>query len=116
LIIDDDQDNREILGLCLLNAGFTTSEAGNGREALDSLADGAAPDFIILDVAMPVMDGFEFRVAQLANPRLRSVPTVVVSGSIQDFDARERLQANAYVHKPYSVDEVLTALGLVSGL
>src|SRR5437879_4549846 len=61
LIVEDDADLREMMAQLLLLEGFTAQAVGNGREALEYLRRGDAPQLILLDLMMPVMDGWEFR-------------------------------------------------------
>lgn len=77
LFVDDDLDVREAFGDLFEFAGWTVSFAGDGAEALDWLGAHELPDAIVLDLKMPRLDGYEFRQRQLADPRLRDVPTVV---------------------------------------
>jgi CheY-like chemotaxis protein len=80
LVVDDDVDLRETLVEALELRGYEVASAGNGREALDLLlADQAPPCLILLDVMMPVMDGFEFRRCMRADPRLAGIPVVVIT-------------------------------------
>src|SRR5262245_6942739 len=80
LVVEDDAPTREVVGLILSSQGYATREAKNGQEALDRLRQGPPPGLILLDLAMPVMDGFEFRRRQLGDAALASVPVVVLSG------------------------------------
>jgi CheY-like chemotaxis protein len=100
LIVDDDPDIRESLSELLQNEGFVASSAANGQEALDYLAREPAPALILLDLMMPVMDGVEFRNAQLANPELGRIPIVVISASGRSQRAAQELGALAYLEKP----------------
>lgn len=79
LIVDDDLELRHMVSIVLKKRGWDTVEAGNGREALQSLDSSALPSLILLDLNMPVMDGWEFRKRQLLDPRIAAVPVVVVS-------------------------------------
>jgi CheY-like chemotaxis protein len=90
LVVEDDEDLRDALRLALEHAGFASSGASNGLEALELLqADAEQPDLILLDLWMPVMDGYEFRARQRSNPSLASIPTVVMSGERSpDIDVR----------------------------
>src|SRR5690606_15758417 len=67
------------------NEGYDVATAGNGADALAQLRAGLVPQLIILDLTMPVMDGWEFRNHQLADPALRDIPTIVYSavGSVR---------------------------------
>jgi CheY-like chemotaxis protein len=79
LVVDDDRDVRNVLTLLLQAEGYRVATAANGRDALDYLNRGGHPDLILLDLMMPVMDGFRFRYAQQQDPDLARIPVVVVS-------------------------------------
>jgi CheY-like chemotaxis protein len=95
LIVDDDTESREALADLLSNEGYDVIGAENGRQAPDYL-NGTTPALIILDLMMPVMSGWEFRARQKIDPRLKSLPVVVMtaSGLVHDIDA------DAIVSKP----------------
>jgi CheY-like chemotaxis protein len=77
LFVDDDVDVREAFADLLAFRGWTVAHAGDGAEALEWLASHPCPDAILLDLKMPRCDGYQFRAAQLADPRWRAIPTVV---------------------------------------
>src|SRR5438128_8871587 len=79
LIVEDDADLRDMMAQLLTIEGFSATTVANGREALDYLTRGDRPDVILLDLMMPVMDGWEFRRTQLADPALADVPVIVLS-------------------------------------
>ncbi|MEO8904612.1 MAG: response regulator [Polyangiaceae bacterium] len=81
LIVDDDEDSRDLLCGFLREKNFCVVSAVNGREALDYLRSGnPLPSLILLDLNMPVMDGFAFRKEQLAsNDGFANVPVIVMS-------------------------------------
>src|SRR5215510_5543427 len=79
LIVEDDADLREMMAQLLSLEGFQTAAVANGREALEYLQGGEAPHLILLDLMMPVMDGWEFRRQQQADPSLSRVPVIVLS-------------------------------------
>src|SRR4051812_8350855 len=62
LVVEDDHDIRASLQSILIDEGYLVQACGNGREALSELASAVAPDLIILDLMMPVMDGWQFRI------------------------------------------------------
>src|SRR6266404_8186598 len=98
LLVEDDPDISEVLAQLLEDEGVHVSSASNGREALTSLQRGAPPDVIVLDLMMPVMDGWEFRLEQKKDPTLASIPVVAMSA---DASAKaEAIDVDAYVHKP----------------
>ena len=111
LIVEDDYDTREGLVLLVQTEGLEAVPAANGREALDQLKSGLRPCIILLDLAMPEMDGYAFRREQLADPDLASIPVAVatVAGRTPSAEARQ-LGLTLYVGKPPDFPEVLQAI------
>jgi CheY-like chemotaxis protein len=111
LFIDDDEDIREALADLLAYAGWTVVHAGDGHEALDWLATHDPPQVILLDLKMPRCDGYEFRARQLADPRLRAVPTVVLSADANVEEAADPALAGLpIVRKSVQFDQLMKAL------
>jgi len=90
LVVDDDPDARARLRTVLQRNGWTVSEAGNGRDALDIVAH-APPQLILLDITMPVMDGFAFLHELRQRPGCSEIPVVVLTARDLDADERRRL-------------------------
>ncbi len=90
LVVDDKAENRELLRRALEQAGWEVSEAENGQIALDRLNDDA-PSLILLDLMMPVMDGFEFVMEMHKLGPSRAIPIVVVTAKEIDEEDRRRL-------------------------
>jgi CheY-like chemotaxis protein len=88
LVVEDDSEQRETLCAMLDFEGFGHTEAANGREALDYLAKSEAPCVVLLDLEMPVMNGWEFRTEQLADDRLSRIPVVVVTANDEGVSDR----------------------------
>lgn len=103
LIVDDDPDIRETLSELLEGEGYVCSGAAHGNEALRYLRDRPAPDLILLDLMMPVMDGFDFRAAQLDVEDWRQIPVIIVSASGQSERAARDLAAAGYLEKPIDI-------------
>ena len=104
-IIEDDLDTREMLGRFLELEGYQVESAENGKLALERLGSGVRACVILLDLMMPVMDGWQFRREQVRNAALADIPVIVVSAA-----GRERIQkidANAYLSKPVDLEELL---------
>jgi CheY-like chemotaxis protein len=106
LIVEDDEDAREAMVAFLEMKGYRAVPAGNGKEALDYLNRAPVPDLIILDLWMPVMNGWQFRQEQAKNPRLAKVPIVVVTA----LSDRTDVDANEIIIKPVDVDHLLTTV------
>ncbi|MFL6279231.1 MAG: response regulator [Vicinamibacterales bacterium] len=104
-IVEDDVDTREMLGRFLELEGYRVETAANGKLALERLGSGVGPCVILLDLMMPVMDGWQFRQAQIHNTALADIPVIVVSAAGRD--RIERIQADAYLSKPVDLDELL---------
>src|SRR5262245_16499205 len=85
--------------------GFQATTVANGREAIDYLEDNDTPEVILLDLMMPVMDGWEFRRRQRANPDLSRVPVIVLSAL--DQTRAGGLDPEAFLKKPLDFDRLL---------
>jgi len=105
LIVEDDDDLREMLAQLLSLEGFQAAAVANGREALDYLREEDAPGVILLDLMMPVMDGWEFRRRQQADPALAAVPVIVLSAL--DQSRAGHVAADAVLKKPLDFDRLL---------
>jgi CheY-like chemotaxis protein len=108
LIVEDDADLREMMERMLHLEGFAPLTAPNGQAALEVLLAGAPVKAILLDLMMPVMDGWEFRRQQLANPRIAAIPVVVMSAI--DDERAQSIRAVATFRKPLAFDRVIIFL------
>src|SRR5262245_22499124 len=79
LIVDDDSDLRETIREVLDDEGYETAAAGNGAEALAWLREAPLPALILLDLMMPLMDGWRFREEQLKDDRIAAIPVIVMT-------------------------------------
>jgi CheY-like chemotaxis protein len=100
LVIDDDPSVRQLITRTLSDAGFDAIAVGTAREGLDVLGGGRSIALVLLDLAMPGMDGFEFRRHQLASPGMAAVPVVVLTGASLPSIDDASLQAADYLLKP----------------
>jgi CheY-like chemotaxis protein len=105
LIVEDDSDLREMMAQLLTLEGYESATVANGKEALRYLSSGDTPNVILLDLMMPVMDGWEFRRVQQADPILARVPTIVLSALDQTRAAD--LKPEAFLKKPLDFDRLL---------
>ena len=110
LIVDDDAEVRELLRLALSADGYHVAAVSNGRDGLHHLRSHAETCIIVLDLMLPLMDGGQFRAAQLRDRSLSWIPVVVMSAAV-DADRRAReLGARRFVKKPLELDQVRHAL------
>ena len=109
LVIDDDDDIREVLATLLDEAGFRVVTAANGREALEHLREDPQPDVILLDLMMPEMDGYQFRAEQQRDPALRAIPTLIVTAGTVTSRV-EALGAEAILRKPVSLRRLVDTI------
>ena len=103
LVVEDQMDNRQILRDLLGNAGYDLVEAENGQEALVAVAK-QRPDLILMDIQLPVMDGYETTRRIRADPESKTIPIIAVTSYALAGDEAKALAAgcNAYITKPYS--------------
>ncbi len=106
LVVEDDRDIREMVAELLVEEGYEVTLAGNGLEGL-SQAQRHRPNVIVLDLMMPVMNGWEFRQAQKLDPTIVDVPVVILSAVAR---GRATLDADAFVPKPFDVETLLSAV------
>ena len=113
LIVDDDADIRETMQLVLEDEGYHVAMAADGVQALRMLDGGLRPDVILLDLMMPVMNGWQFREAQLKRPALASIPVIVISA---DSNLRDKVEpfGHDYLAKPLDIDELLAMIERVT--
>lgn len=111
LIVEDDEDMRRILTQLLEYHGWNTISACDGIEGLEQLHK-HRPSLILLDLAMPRMDGMQFRAAQreLPDRRLASVPCIVVSAVHDAMMFKQSLNAADVLMKPFQADRLLKAV------
>jgi CheY-like chemotaxis protein len=110
LIVEDDDDLREVTVSLLESWGHEVSSAANGREGIDALlASNPTPDVILLDLMMPVMDGWDFRLAQRGRPQLVDIPTIIVT-AMGRIDRRDELGDVQILAKPVTVSALDAAM------
>jgi len=117
LVIDDSLAIRKAIRRILESMGYAVGEAGDGAQALTSLAESPAPDVILCDVDMPVMDGLTFLGALRAGGRTDLPPVIMCTthGSFEKINAALSLGASEYIMKPFDADIIgskLEAVGL----
>jgi len=115
MVIDDDPDCREVLSDALTISGYAVVTAIGGREALRSLERDPKPALILLDLRMPVMDGWQFLEERNRRPPLTQIPVAFMSGE-HDLARRARgLGVVASLPKPIRLEELLSAVEQLAG-
>jgi two-component system cell cycle response regulator DivK len=108
LVVEDHEDNRQILRDLLSSRGYDLVEAEDGERAL-AMAEDWRPALILMDVQIPLIDGYEVTRRLKANPDLRAIPVIAVTSYALSGDESKARAAgcNAYVSKPYSARKLL---------
>ena len=105
LVVDDDPNHVRLMSKFLKLEGFAPVPALNGQEALSYLRGGGEANVILLDLRMPVMDGWAFRREQRGDPMIAGIPIVILSGV--DTDHVHELDAAAAFNKPVSFPDIV---------
>jgi DNA-binding response OmpR family regulator len=108
LIIDDNEGNRELCRICLEAKDFLVHTAINGKQGLEALRQ-IRPDVVLLDLMMPVMNGFQVLEHLKADPMIQDTPVLVQSASTDTTTVVKALEmgANDFLKKPFEVDELV---------
>lgn len=109
LIIDDDEDIRFSVTLILEEVGYNVEGAENGLKALDLLENRESPNLILLDMKMPVMDGWQFS-AEFIKKYDRRIPVVVMTAAADAAKRAQEANATAWIGKPFSTEKLLTLI------
>ncbi len=107
LVVDDDADIRETITDVLEMRGYRVRSAVNGLEALNLLRSGARPCLILLDLMMPVLNGWEFRAEQTRDEQLANVPVVIISGDGSTSQKAATMGISLYLRKPLELSVML---------
>lgn len=115
LLIDDDEDLRESMSEALESAGFKVASAANGKEALDRLSSEELPEVILLDLLMPVMNGWQFCEQRKKDPRLAHIPIIAMSAAVsKDPWSPYYLEVDDFVAKPVELDDLVGKLAALA--
>jgi two-component system cell cycle response regulator DivK len=111
LVVEDQEDNRQILRDLLAHAGYNMIEAEDGEQALEAAAK-HRPDLIVMDIQLPILDGYEATRRLKADPVLKAIPVVVVTSYALSGDEEKARAAgcDAYVAKPYDPMALLATI------
>ena len=111
LVVEDQEDNRQILRDLLASVGYEMFEAHDGQQALGAVTE-HKPDLILMDIQLPVMDGYEATRRIKADPATKDIPIIVVTSYALSGDEAKARDAgcDAYVTKPYSPRQLLAKI------
>jgi CheY-like chemotaxis protein len=113
LVVDDDDDFREALSEVLGDAGYPVQQAGNGEIALARVQE-EAPGIVLLDLKMPVLDGWGVMERMRGDPRSSAIPILILSAYGFEWEA-ELLGAQGYIPKSVGMDEILERVRRAAG-
>ena len=106
LLVEDDAEMRDDLAFLLQHRGFNVVTAANGREALDRMRAEGPPALLLLDLMMPVMDGWTLCAELKKDPALKDVPVVLLSGAGDLRAEAALLDVAAYLKKPIDLEKL----------
>jgi two-component system, chemotaxis family, chemotaxis protein CheY len=110
LIVDDDDDIRDVLALALRVTGHAVETAADGLEAMERITGGLRPSLILLDMMMPRMDGETFLSALRSDPRHADIRVVLLSGHTAVRDKAVSLGTDGCLTKPIELDDLMTTV------
>lgn len=109
-VVEDDLHIRESLTEVLEIEGFNVFSAVNGQEALDILRSGEKADLILLDLMMPVKDGFQFKAEQEVDPLISHIPVIIMSANGNMSAKKELGVVKEFLKKPIDLDALLSTI------
>ena len=111
MVVEDDPMIRSSLVELLEAEGYQVVGVENGQAAMNHLKSGQAlPSVILLDVMMPIMDGWQFRTQQLSDVKISKIPVIVVTADGNARDKAVVMNAQGWINKPFKIDEILDAV------
>jgi len=114
LIVEDNPVNQKLIAFLLARAGYTYEVAENGAEALRRL-DQSQFKLVLMDMMMPVMNGYDATKAIRANPKLKNLPVIALTANAMKGEDEKCRAAGCsdYLAKPYSKDQILNAISIL---
>ena len=111
LVVEDQPDNRQIIRDMLADTGYEIAEAENGEEALAAITK-QRPDLILMDIQLPIMDGYAATRRIKTDPALKSIPVIAVTSYALSGEEKKAREAGCddYVPKPYSPRQLLAKI------
>jgi CheY-like chemotaxis protein len=115
LLVDDDTDLRSTVAQLLRDHGWAVEDCPDGRAAMERLRDSArpAPDLVLLDLMMPVMNGWQFLDERRQDRVLAAIPVVLMTASRTEVDSASEI--SAWVRKPFGVGQLLDVVTKLIG-
>ena len=110
MIVDDHSDLRDAITVLLEDEGYVVADAGDGVEALAYLRSGATVSAMLVDLAMPIMDGWDFLATCRLDPVWSRIPTIVLTGVDVGNRRRQELGDVVIFTKPFNFDELLATV------
>jgi CheY-like chemotaxis protein len=110
LIIEDDEAISEAIASLLEDSGYSPIRAADGRGGLEALRSGTRPSLILLDMAMPGMNGWRFREEQMKDPGLAEIPVVVFTADTRAEERARELGAAGWLRKPVDPARLLSTI------
>jgi len=110
LIVEDDLAIRDVITQILEDEGYPVASAANGLEALNYLSQSSPPRLILLDLMMPIMNGWQFHAQLQDDPILRTIPIIVASADANVQQQAAVMAVPAYLRKPLQLDDLLDAV------
>jgi CheY-like chemotaxis protein len=107
LYVEDEIDTRDAVSFALEDQGYSVFGAANGQTALDYLRSSPPPCLILLDLMVPVLDGWQFMAVRAREPALMSIPVIIVSAHMSIQRQTTPLKAAGYLTKPIDMDVLL---------
>jgi CheY-like chemotaxis protein len=112
LLVDDDVDLRQSLAEALESAGYLVVQAANGAEAIESLRSSERPAVILLDLLMPVMNGWQFCELKQRDPDTAHIPVLAMSAAVsKDPTSPYYINVDDFIAKPVELDALLSKVG-----
>ena len=113
LVVEDDAAIRSLLDSALTDEGYEVRTAEHGGAALEIL-ELWSPHVILLDLMMPVLDGWRFRARQVANTSWAAIPVIVLSAAYEVSNQAQIMAVAAFIAKPFDLDDLLATVGDLS--
>lgn len=110
LVVEDEDDIRTLVGEALELEGYAVIAAVNGQEGIDALRVADPPNLILLDLMMPVKDGYSFRREQMADPRWRDIPVVIMTADTNAIHKLSEAGGIPGLRKPIDLDELMVLI------